>query len=109
MKYPSLLLTCLTIVFTGLATHAQELVPSTKVAGPRVELSLIVTDKSKKLVNTIRKDELRVVEEKVEQVVESVEPDNRPTDYGLVIDGSGSLRSTMPDVVGAARLIIENR
>ena len=113
MNYPragSLVLACLTIAFSGSATHAQESAPLPRsAAGPKVELSLIVTDKSKKSVNAIRKDELRVVEEKVEQVVESVEQDNRPTDYGLVIDGSGSLRSIMPYVVEAARLIIENR
>lgn len=113
MKYRrviSFVLACLTIAFSRSATHAQEAATSPKPAtGPKVELSLIVTDKSKKSVNSILRDELRVVEEKVEQVVESVEQDNRATDYGLVIDGSGSLRSIMPNVVEAARLIIENR
>jgi hypothetical protein len=76
--------------------------------GPRVELSLIVTEKDKKAVSSISKETVRVVEEKVEQTVLSVEADERPIDYGLVIDASGSMRSLLPNVVQAARLIIIN-
>ena len=57
-------------------------------SGPIVELSLIVTDKDRKSLKSINKDEIRIVEDKVEQTVLSVEPDNRPTDYGLLIDCS---------------------
>ena len=77
-----------------------------QASGPRVELSLIVTDKDKKAVSSISKETIRIVEDKVEQTVLSVEADERPIDYALVIDSSGSMRSLLPNVVQAARLII---
>ena len=101
-----LALACLTF---GSPTLAQEVSPTPKPAGPKVELSLIVTDKSNKSVSTIGKDEIRVIEEKIEQVVESVEPDNRPTDYGLLIDASGSARSMLREIVESAGRIVHNR
>jgi len=48
-----------------------------------------------------------VVEDKVEQTVLSVEADERPIDYALVIDSSGSMRSLLPNVVQAARLLLK--
>ena len=112
MKYTravSLVFACLAMAVASLVTQAQQSAPSPTAAGPRVELPLIITGKSREPVTSLGKDEIRVIEDRVEQIVESVEPDIRATDYGLVIDGSGSLRSTMLDVVTAARLIIENR
>jgi len=77
--------------------------------GPKVELSLIVTDQANKPVNTINKADIRVIEDKVEQTILSVEPDERPVDCALVIDNSGSFRSLVPSMVEMARLIIDNR
>src|SRR5689334_20503739 len=57
-----------------------------------VSLSMIVTDTQNKSVNSIRKDQVRVFEDKVEQQILSIEPDERPVDYGIVIDASGSFR-----------------
>ena len=79
-----------------------------QASGPRVELSLIVTDKDKKAVSSISKEDIRVIEDKLEQTVLSVEPDERPIDYGLVIDSTGSMRTLLPNVIQAARLIIIN-
>lgn len=78
-------------------------------AGPQVELSLIVTDKGNKSVNTIRKDGIRVIEDKVEQTILSVDTDQRPIDFGLVIDSSGSFVRLIEAGLEAARLIIVNR
>ena len=78
-------------------------------SGPKVELSLIVTDKANKPVNTITKDEIQVKEGKVEQVVLSVEHDDRPIDYGLVMDASKSLMKLSAAALEAARLIIANK
>ncbi len=75
----------------------------------RVELSLIVTDKSKKSVNAIDKSEVRVSEDKVEQTVLSVEPDTRPIDYGLLLDASNSLRTLFASSFEAAKLLVNNR
>ena len=96
------------ITLIVLALHAQDPVPP-KPAGPIVELSLIVTDKDRKSVETIDKSEIRITEDKVEQTVLSVERDDRPIAYGLVIDSSGSLRRLIAAVVEAAKIIIVNR
>lgn len=78
-------------------------------AGPRVDLSLIVTDKTNKPLSTLSKEEVRVYEDKVEQTILSVDTDERPVDLALVIDSSGSLRSLFPSVLEAARQIINQR
>jgi Ca-activated chloride channel family protein len=78
-------------------------------AGAIIELSLIVTDKDRKPVEKIDKSEIRIVEDKVEQTVLSVERDDRPIVYGLVIDSSGSLRRLIAAAIEAAKMIIINR
>ena len=74
-----------------------------------VSLSMIVTDKNNKSVNAIRKDQIRVFEDKVEQQILSIEPDERLVDYGIVIDGSGSFRSVLPSAIEAGMLIVKNK
>ena len=63
-----------------------------QAAGPRIDLSLIVTDKANKSLSTIRKEDVHVLEDKIEQTIVSIEPDQRAVDVALVIDSSGSLR-----------------
>jgi Ca-activated chloride channel homolog len=80
-----------------------------QASGPRVNLSLIVADKTNKSVSTFRKEDVRVFEDKVEQTILSIEPDERSVDVGLLIDASGSLRSLLPSVLEAAQQIIRNQ
>lgn len=88
---------------------AQDPAPAQKTPGPMVELSLIVTDKDGKSVDKISKDEIEIIEDKVQQTVLTIERDDRASAYGLVIDNSGSLRSLISSVVEAAKMIIINR
>lgn len=83
--------------------------PAAKPVGPTVQLSLIVTDSKDKSLDTVSKDALRVMEDKVEQTVLSVEPDVRPIDLGIAIDASGSVRRFIEPIIAGARLIIVNR
>ena len=80
-----------------------------QTTGPRVDLSLIVTDKANRSLNTLRKEDLHVFEDKIEQTILSIETDERPVDVALVIDSSGSLRSLFPTVLEAAMQIINQR
>jgi Ca-activated chloride channel homolog len=80
-----------------------------QASGPRVDLSLIVADKENKSRITLRKEDVRVFEDGVEQTILSLETDERPVDLGIVIDNSGSFRSLLPAAVEAAKLIIINR
>lgn len=83
--------------------------PAAKPAGPTVQLSLIVTDSKNKSLNTISKEEIHLVEDKVDQTVLSLDPDARPVDMGLAIDASGSMRRLIGATLEAARLLVVNR
>ncbi|HEY4422657.1 MAG TPA: VWA domain-containing protein [Pyrinomonadaceae bacterium] len=83
--------------------------PAAKPAGPTVQLSLIVTDSKNKSLNQVSKDDVHVIEDKVEQRVLSIAPDERPVDLVLAIDSSNSLRSLMRAVFETAALIVVNR
>lgn len=83
--------------------------PAQKPSDPMVALRLIVTDKNGKSVKTLLKDEVRVIENNVEQTILSVDADERPVDLGLIIDATGSFRLFIESSLEAARLIIANR
>ena len=77
--------------------------------GTVVRLSLIVTDKSNKGITSIRKDQIRVFEDKDEQKVLSIEPDERAVDLVLLVDSSGSFKWLYQSAIDAAKLLILNR
>lgn len=101
---------CLAFAATLQAQQAVPVgVPAGVSAGVPVSLSLIVTDKQNKSVNTIYKDQIHVFEDKVEQPITAIEPDERPVDYGIVIDASGSFRRLIVSSLETVRLIIKNK
>ena len=88
------------------------LVPSPRAqapSGPVVGLRMIVTDNDGKGVNTIRKDQIRVFEDKDEQKVLGIEADERPVDYVIALDSSGSLKNLFAAALEAAKLFIVKR
>jgi Ca-activated chloride channel family protein len=99
--------TAILVLALSFTLLAQE--PAAKPSGPTVQLSLIVTDSKNKSVNTVSKEDIHLVEDKVEQTVLSLEPDVRPVDLGLVIDASGSVRRLTQSILEAARLVVVNR
>ena len=110
MKQPNLIVKVILVLALSFTPVAQEPTPpAAKPPGPTVQLSLIVTDSKNKSVNTISKEDIHLVEDKVEQTVLSLEPDLRPVDLGLLIDSSGSVRSLIESILEAARLIVVNR
>lgn len=80
-----------------------------QAAGPRVELSLIVTDKQNKSLSSIRKEDVHVFEDNIEQTILSIETDERPVDLGIALDNSGSFRKIIGPAVDASKLIVINR
>jgi Ca-activated chloride channel homolog len=83
--------------------------PAPPPSGPAVSLSLIVTDKDGNGLNAIRKDEIRVFENKVEQTILGIEADERPVDYVMVVDATGSFKQFLQKAIDAAKLFIINR
>ena len=77
-------------------------------SGPRVDLSLILTDADGKPLSTVRKEDVHVFEGNVEQTILSVEPDTRPIDLALLIDCSGSFRKWFAVAIQAAGTIIRS-
>ena len=106
MKRPNLIIKAAIIV---LALSSVRLAQEPKPAGPAVQLSLIVTDSKNKSVNTIRKEDIHLTEDKVEQTVLDLASDERSVDLVLAIDSSNSLRSLMRTVFETASLVIVNR
>src|SRR3954471_24003634 len=107
MRRPNLIRAAILVMLALSSTLvAQEPSPVAKPAGPTVQLSLIVTDSKNKSVNTISKEDIHLVEDKVEQTVLSLDPDVRAIDLGLLIDASGSVRSLRDSIVEAARLVV---
>jgi Ca-activated chloride channel family protein len=111
MKQPKLIIktAILALALVSSTLLAQEPNPTAKPAGPTVQLSLIVTDSKNKSLNQVSREDVHVVEDKVEQKVLSIAPDERPVDLVLAIDSSNSLRSLMATVLETARLVIINR
>lgn len=80
-----------------------------QASGPHVDLSLIVKDKENQSVSTLRKEDVRILEDGVEQTILSIEKDERPVDLGIAIDSSGSFRKFLGAGVTAAKSIIDTR
>lgn len=99
--YKKLILTIAVCLTFSVMLRAQQPQP--------VTLSMIVTDNKNKSVNSIRKDQVHVFEGKVEQTLLSIEPDERPIDYGILIDASGSFRRWINPALDVLTLIIKNR
>ena len=74
-----------------------------------VGVSMIVTDKDGKGVNSIRKDQISVSEDGDQQTILSIDADERPVDCVLLIDASGSFRPLINSALEAAKLFIVNR
>lgn len=71
-----------------------------------VKLTMIVTDKANHSVDDVRQEEVQLVEDKLPRAISLFSKDVRPADYGLVLDASGSFRSLLGAVVGAAKILI---
>lgn len=103
----------LALVLVGLALSsslaAQQAKPADAQQSTRtVDLSLIVTNAQKKSVTDLRKEDVHVFEDKIEQTVQSIAVDERPVDCGLLIDASGSMRSLLSTNLETAQQIIMN-
>ena len=73
-----------------------------------VRLSLIVSDPSGHSIDTVRKEEIRLLENGVPQSISVLSRDERPIHYGIAIDRSGSVRRVLQSEIDAAKAIIKN-
>jgi hypothetical protein len=68
-----------------------------------VKLSLIVTDLSDHSIDTLRKEDLQLLEDGSPQTVSTFSRDDRPVDYGIAIDTTGSFRRVLQQAIDAAK------
>ena len=73
-----------------------------------MELSLIVTDASGHSVDTVRQENIRLLEDGIPQTLTSFSVDHRPVDYGIAFDRSGSFRRVVQEAIDAAKSIVKN-
>ncbi|MBX7171910.1 MAG: VWA domain-containing protein [Pyrinomonadaceae bacterium] len=71
-----------------------------------VNLNVRVVDRNNHSINNLKKDEFKVFENNVPQEIESFSKAEVPTNYGLVIDNSGSLRHQLEKVIEASKIIV---
>ncbi len=71
-----------------------------------VNLNVRVIDRNNRSLNVLRKDEFKVYENNVLQEIDSFSKAEVPTNYGLVIDNSGSLRHQLEKVIEASKIIV---
>ena len=71
-----------------------------------VKLTMIVTDAKHHSVEDVRQDEIQLETDKLAQTIVSLSRDQRPVDYALVVDNSGSFKELLPAVVEAAKILV---
>ncbi|MCI0336549.1 MAG: VWA domain-containing protein [Acidobacteria bacterium] len=67
-----------------------------------VQLDVTVVDQTNTPVYNLSRENFTVYEDRVQQVIESVSREEVPISFGLVVDTSGSMRSKIQEVSGAA-------
>ena len=75
---------------------------------PFVRIDVIVTDAKGRTVKDLKREDLHVYEDGVEQPIAYFSKEVQPVSYGLIVDNSGSLRSQIASVVDSAMRIIDS-
>lgn len=88
---------------------AQEAIPKNqKGEPPVVKLSLIATNLSDHSIDTLRQEDIQLLEDGVPQKILSFSMDDRLVDYGIAVDRSGSLRPMLQVVINTAKAVVNN-
>lgn len=77
-----------------------------KVDTELVNLNVRVVDRNSRPVNGLQQGEFKVYEDNVLQEIEFFSRSEIPTNYGIVVDNSGSLRSQIEKVIEAGKILI---
>lgn len=78
--------------------------PTTPTA---VNLNVIFTDEAGRSANDVRREDVRVSENGVQQTINSFAQEERPASYGLLIDTSGSMREMLDEVIATAHAVVK--
>ncbi|MDQ6788536.1 MAG: VWA domain-containing protein [Acidobacteriota bacterium] len=88
------------------ATPTPEVEETIVIETDEVNLNVRVIDRNNRPINNLRKEEFKVYEDNVLQPITSFTKAEVPTNYSLVLDNSGSLRSQLDKVIEASKIIV---
>ena len=71
-----------------------------------VNLNVRVIDRNNRPINGVKESEFKIFEDGVPQTIEFFSFSEVPTNYGLVIDNSGSLRQQLEKVIEASKILV---
>jgi Ca-activated chloride channel homolog len=77
-----------------------------KIGVDLVNLNVRIVDRGNRPISNVTKSEVKVYEDNVLQQIDSFSKAEVPTNYALVIDNSGSLRSQLDKVIEASKVIV---
>ena len=77
-----------------------------KVETELVNLNVRVIDRNNRPINNIQESEFKIFEDNVPQKIEFFSKSEVPTNYSLVVDNSGSLRSQIDEVIEASKILV---
>lgn len=77
-----------------------------KVETELVNLNVRVIDRNNRPINNLKQGEFKIFEDGVAQQIEFFSKSEVPTNYTMVIDNSGSLRSQLEQVIEAGKIIV---
>ncbi|MFN0138598.1 MAG: VWA domain-containing protein [Pyrinomonadaceae bacterium] len=77
-----------------------------KIDTELVNLDVRVVDRNNRPINTLQEKDFKVYEDGAVQQIDFFSKSEVPTNYGLVIDNSGSLRSQLDKVIEAGKVFV---
>jgi Ca-activated chloride channel homolog len=77
-----------------------------KIETELVNLNVRVVDRNNRSINNLQRAEFKIFENNVLQEIDGFSKAEVPTNYGLVIDNSGSLRHQLEKVIEASKIIV---
>jgi len=79
-----------------------------KVETELVNLNVRVVDRNNRPISDLRQADFKILEDNVPQAIEFFSKSEVPTNYSLVIDNSGSMRTQIEQVIEAGKILIGN-
>lgn len=79
-----------------------------KVETDLVNINVRVVDRNNRPISNLKQGDFHIFEDGVPQKIEFFSQSEVPTNYSLVIDNSGSLRSQIEQVIEASKILVAN-
>jgi Ca-activated chloride channel family protein len=79
-----------------------------KVDTELVNISVRVIDRAGRPVNKLSESDFKIFEDNVQQQIEFFSRSELPTNYAIVVDNSGSLRSQLEKVIEAGKILVSS-